>query len=88
MTSQPFDRSVILCAALLATQAHGQFDIETKIAASDAEAGDRFGSHVAIIGDTAIVGARRKDLLITTNQIACSARLLVGSTPGVVMNRK
>ena len=25
---------------------------------------------------------------ITTNRIACSARLLVGSTPGVVMNRK
>ena len=25
---------------------------------------------------------------ITTNRIACSARLFVGSTPGVVMNRK
>src|ERR1700676_905636 len=25
---------------------------------------------------------------ITTNRIACSAKLLVGSTPGVVMNRK
>src|SRR5208282_5936113 len=27
-------------------------------------------------------------LSITTNRIACSAMLLVGSTPGVVMNRK
>src|ERR1700674_4952788 len=26
--------------------------------------------------------------LITTNRIACSAKFLVGSTPGVVMNRK
>ena len=26
--------------------------------------------------------------LMTTKRIACSARLLVGSTPGVVMNRK
>ena len=65
MTSQLFDRSVILCAAVLAVlsgaQALGPFDIETKMAASDAATHDEFVQSVAISGDTAIVGAKSNE---------------------------
>ncbi len=44
-----------------ARQAQGQFDLETKITASDAAEFDQFGHSVAISGDTAIVGALLND---------------------------
>ena len=65
MTSQLFERSVILCAALLAVLparlAQGRFSIETKIAASDATGEDRFGNTVSISGDTALAGASKRE---------------------------
>ena len=57
--------TVILCAALLAVlparQAQGQFDLETKITASDAAGVDLFGVSVALAGDTTLVGANGND---------------------------
>lgn len=49
----------LLSLGLLATPAWAElFDLETKLTASDAAAGDRFGNSVAIDGNMALIGAR------------------------------
>ena len=46
------------------TVAGAQFTVETKLTASDAAEGGRFGSSVGISGNTAIIGAHSDDALI------------------------
>ncbi|NOY42800.1 MAG: hypothetical protein GXP26_13320, partial [Planctomycetes bacterium] len=59
-TTTPFAcfAMALLTASLPVTPARaGVFDLETKLTASDAAAGDSFGRSVAISGNTALVGA-------------------------------
>jgi hypothetical protein len=49
--------AVIFGLTIAAAAKAGTFDVETKLTASHAAAGDQFGSSVAISGNTAIVGA-------------------------------
>lgn len=48
-------------AAYVYTRSAGVWSEQQKLTASDAEAGDWFGSAVAVDGDTAIIGAERDD---------------------------
>jgi len=48
-------------AAYVFTRSGGSWSEQAKLMASDAEAGDRFGSSVAVSGETVVVGASHED---------------------------
>ena len=55
------DQGAVFVFSRLRTSSGMQWRLEKKLSAADAKTGDYFGSSLAAVGDTAVVGAMRKD---------------------------